>query len=634
MMAFVTRLPEPGYVPQPLAPCPYMPSTANLSTAHKIWGMLTPDERRSAAILLGLMLGGMVLETFGIGLMIPAIGLLMQDDLAARYPAITPVLERLGNPGQKSLIVGAMLGLTGVYLAKNLFLAFLAWRQTRFTSCVQVRLSQWLFTTYLRQPYTFHLQRNSARLMSSVTGEVGTFGSALTQTMSILTEGLVLLGIASLLLVVEPLGAMLVVLVLGGAVWGFHRITRARITRWGQARQYHDGLRIQHLQQGLGGAKDVKLLGREGDFLAQYRVHNTQSARVGQFQATLQQIPRLWLEFLVMAGMAALVITMLAQGRDMASIMPTLGLFAVAAFRLMPSVNRVLGAVQSLRYSLSVINTLHEELKLAVPEPAAQNINGTAFQHEISLADISYTYPGAPTPALNGLSLTIQKGESVGFIGPSGSGKSTLVDVILGLLPPGAGQVAVDGQDIQQNLRAWQDQIGYVPQSIYLTDDTLRRNVAFGIPGEQIDAAAVQRAIKDAQLEEFVTSLPDGIETIVGERGIRLSGGQRQRIGIARALYHNPAVLVLDEATSALDTTTERGVMQAVRALQGSKTILIVAHRLSTVEHCDRLYRLEQGRVVEEGTPNTMLYNQPNPVVIPADEDRSRKQSQEIHVQR
>lgn len=609
-----------------------MPSTANLSTAHKIWSMLTPDERRSAAILLGLMLGGMVLETFGIGLMIPAIGLLMQDDLAARYPAITPVLERLGNPDQKSLIVGAMLGLTGVYLAKNLFLAFLAWRQTRFTSGVQVRLSQWLFTTYLRQPYTFHLQRNSARLMSSVTGEVGTFGSALTQTMSILTEGLVLLGIASLLLVVEPLGAMLVVLVLGGAVWGFHRITRARITRWGQARQYHDGLRIQHLQQGLGGAKDVKLLGREGDFLAQYRVHNTQSARVGQFQATLQQIPRLWLEFLVMAGMAALVITMLAQGRDMASIMPTLGLFAVAAFRLMPSVNRVLGAVQSLRYSLSVINTLHEELKLAVPEPAAQNINGTAFQHEISLADISYTYPGAPTPALNGLSLTIQKGESVGFIGPSGSGKSTLVDVILGLLPPGAGQVAVDGQDIQQNLRAWQDQIGYVPQSIYLTDDTFRRNVAFGIPSEQIDANAVQRAIKDAQLEEFVSSLPDGIETIVGERGIRLSGGQRQRIGIARALYHDPAVLVLDEATSALDTTTERGVMQAVTALQGSKTILIVAHRLSTVEHCDRLYRLEQGRVVEEGTPNTMLSNQPKPVVIPAAEDRSRKQPKEIHV--
>lgn len=610
-----------------------MPSKTKLSTTHKIWNMLTSAERRSAAVLLGLMLVGMVLETFGIGLMIPAIALLMQDDLAARYPAITPVLERLGNPGQKSLIVGAMLGLTGIYLVKNLFLAFLAWRQNRFTFDVQVRLSQRLFTTYLRQPYTFHLQRNSAQLMGSVTGEVAMFGGALIQVMLLLTEGLVLLGIASLLLVVEPLGAVIVVLVLGGAAWGFHRVTRARITRWGQVRQRHEGLRTQHLQQGLGGAKDVKLLGREGDFLAQYRVHNTQSARVGQLQATLQQLPRLWLEFLVMAGMAALVITMLAQGRDMASIMPTLGLFAIAAFRLMPSVNRLLGAVQSLRYSLSVINTLHEELKLAAPEPAAQNTNGTAaFQYEISLTDISYTYPSAPTPALNGLSITIQKGESVGFIGPSGSGKSTLVDVILGLLPPGAGQVAVDGQDIQQSLRAWQDQIGYVPQSIYLTDDTLRRNVAFGIPSEQIDAAAVQRAIKDAQLEEFVSSLPDGIETIVGERGIRLSGGQRQRIGIARALYHDPAVLVLDEATSALDTTTERGVMQAVTALQGSKTILIVAHRLSTVEHCDRLYRLEQGRVVEEGTPNTMLSNQPKPVAIPAAEDRSKKQPKEIHV--
>jgi ABC-type multidrug transport system fused ATPase/permease subunit len=284
----------------------------------------------------------------------------------------------------------------------------------------------------------------------------------------------------------------------------------------------------------------------------------------------------------------------------------------------MPSVNRVLSAVQYLRYGLPVINTLHEELQLAVPEPAAQNNNGAAtFQHEIRLTDITYTYPNAPAPALNQLSLSIQKDESVGFIGPSGSGKSTLVDVVLGLLTPSAGQVVVDSKDIQQNLRHWQDRIGYVPQSIYLTDDTLKRNVAFGLPDGQIDDIAVQRAIQAAQLDEFVASLPDGLETLVGERGIRLSGGQRQRIGIARALYHDPVVLVLDEATSALDIATERGVMQAVTALHGSKTILIVAHRLSTVEHCNRLYRLHEGRVVEEGTPSTMVFNQPKPGIIP-----------------
>lgn len=591
------------------------------SVLSKIHLLLTPAERKSALAVLGLMAIGMMLETIGVGLVIPVIALLMQDDLVARYPAFAFALNQLGNPSQQALIVGAMLGLVGIYLAKNLFLAFLAWQQTRFAFGVQAQISQRLFTTYLRQPYTFHLQRNSAHLIRNVTGEVSVFTyNILIPAMTLLTEGLVLLGIATLLLVVEPLGTLIVVLVIGGAAWGFHHSTRARIARWGEARQHHEGLRLQHLQQGLGGAKDVKLLGREGDFLAQYRVHNIQSARVGQLQSTLQQLPRLWLELLAVAGLATLVLAMLSQGRNMANIVPTLGLFAAAAFRLMPSVNRVLGAVQALRYGLPVINTLHEELQLDAPEPAAKNTNGSAaFQSEIRLANITYTYPSAPTLALNQLALSIRKGESVGFIGPSGSGKSTLVDVILGLLAPDAGQVAVDGQDIQTNLRGWQDQIGYVPQSIYLTDDTLRRNVAFGLPDEQIDDVAVQRAIRAAQLEEFVTSLPDGSETIVGERGIRLSGGQRQRIGIARALYHDPAVLVLDEATSALDTATERGVMQAVRALHGTKTIVIVAHRLSTVEHCDRLYQLQEGRVADEGAPDRVLSSQPEPIVIPAE---------------
>jgi ABC-type multidrug transport system fused ATPase/permease subunit len=289
-------------------------------------------------------------------------------------------------------------------------------------------------------------------------------------------------------------------------------------------------------------------------------------------------------------------------------VVPTLALFSVAAFRLMPSVNRVLGAVQTLRYSLASINALYEEFKLADPGPAVHNIDGTAFQHDICLIGINYTYPNSVAPVLNGLSITIQKGESVGFIGPSGSGKSTLVDVILGLLPPSTGQVAVDGQDIQQNLRHWQNQIGYVPQSIYLTDDTLRRNVAFGVPNEQIDDVAIQSAIQAAQLDGFVANLPDGLETLVGERGIRLSGGQRQRIGIARALYHDPAVLVLDEATSSLDTATESDVMQAITTLQGTKTIIMVAHRLSTVKQCDRLYQLGQGRVPVELSPSTMLH--------------------------
>ena len=581
-----------------------------MTNFSKIHALLTPAERRDAMVLLVLMMVGMLLETLGVGLIIPAITLMMQADLVARYPVIASIFGFLGKTSQAELIAAAMLGLVGVYLVKNIFLAFLIWRQTNFAFDAQAALSQRLFTTYLRQPYTFHLQRNSAQLFRNVTGEVGIFTGVITSALLLVTELMVLVGIAILLFLVEPLGALIVVVVLGGAAWGFHRMTRERISRWGVERQLHDGLRIQHLQQGLGGAKDVKLLGRESDFLAQYHTHNIKSARVTKFQATLQNFPRLMFELLAVTGLAILVISMLGQGREMTSIIPTLGLFAAAAFRIMPSVNRVLGSVQTLRYSLPVVDTLYEEIKLISVEPASKHTcSPEIFKNELRLTNVVYQYPGATADALDNISINIRKGESIGLIGSSGSGKSTLVDLIIGLLTPSDGQIEVDGQDIQQNLRQWQNQIGYVPQSIYLTDDTLRRNIAFGLPNEQIDDLAVRRAIKASQLEEFVSTLPEGLETVVGERGVRLSGGQRQRIGVARALYHDPAVLVLDEATSALDGATERGVMEAVTSLQGIKTIIVVAHRLSTVEHCDRLYRFEQGKLAEQGEPIKMLLN-------------------------
>lgn len=587
----------------------------NLSTTQKLLDLLSPSERQSATVLFGLMCVGVVLETLSVGLVLPLVVLLTQPDLTKKYPKVEPLIQELGSPGREDMLIGGMLVLVGVYVVKGAFLAFLAWRETRFTYNLQAQLSQRLFALYLCQPYTFHLRRNSASLIRNVINEVSAFtGRAVLPGILLITESLVLLGLCSLLLFVEPLGVMVMAGTLGIAAWGVHRLTRGRIVRWGEKRLYHEGLRIQHVQQGLGGAKEIKLLGREEGCMEQFRFHNIQGAKVNERMFTLQRLPRLGLELLAVGGLAILVISMLVQHRGVEAVLPTLGLFAAVAFRVVPSVTRVLSAVQLVRYTKAVIDTLHTELRFGIPDVlggAPRTIQ--PFRGALELKEVSFSYPEATTPVIQDISLTVQRGESVGFIGASGAGKSTLVDLILGLLAPGKGEILVDGGNIQGDLRNWQHQIGYVPQSIFLTDDTLRRNVAFGLPEKLIDDAAVQHAIRAAQLDDFVGTLPEGIQTVVGERGVRLSGGQRQRIGIARALYHDPAVLVLDEATSSLDTDIERGVMQAVYALRGTKTIIIVAHRISTVEHCDRLYRLDQGMVVAEGSPTVVL----NPKRVP-----------------
>ena len=586
-----------------------MSALSQFPTFGKVWLILNKWERRRAVVQLLLTIVGMFLEMLGIGLVIPAVMVMTQADLGSRYPAVQPYLDLLGNPTREQLVLGGMLVLVSVYFVKTGFLAFLAWRQNRFAFGIRRRLSQELLMTYLRQPYTFHLMRNSAMLVRNAQYETQQLvQGGLRPCMTLISEFLLILGIAIVLLLVEPVGALFVVSVLGIATLVFHHFTRRRLTRWGETRRQSDGLRIKHMQQALSSVKDIKLMGRESEFLARYEDHNRRAADAAEKQATLAQLPKLWLELLAVTGLALLVATMVFQGRDIVSILPILAVFGAAAFRMLPSVNKLLNAAQSMRFSSTVIDSLYAELQLPAP-PNVTRVPGpvTEFEREIRATNISFTYAGANRPALIELSFRVSKGESVGVIGPSGSGKSTAIDVVLGLLTPQYGSVSVDGVDIHADLRRWQDQIGYVPQSIYLSDESLLRNVAFGIAEARVDPAAVNRAIKAAQLEEFVAGLPSGLDTVVGYRGVRLSGGQRQRIGIARALYHDPAVLVLDEATSALDSATERGVMEAVEALHGSKTILIIAHRLSTVEHCDRILRLHEGRLVEEGVPGEML---------------------------
>lgn len=589
-----------------------MTSSENKGSIVRALSLLTRRERRRLGVLMVLVIIGIGLETLGIGLVIPAIVLITQDNLGERYPTIQPVLDVLGNPPQTTLIFGGMAILVGIYLVKSLYLAMLALVQNRFLFGVRIRMSEQLYANYLGQPWTFHLQRNSATLIRNILTETQQLvQNVLSPALILVTEGLLLTCLIVILLLVEPVGASVVGLILGLACLVFYGMLRNRVTNWGAVRHHHDALRIQQVQQGLNGAKDVKLLGREQEFLASFRIHNGASTRMLRYQATLNQMPRLWLEFLAILALAMLVVTMLTQGREMSAILPTLGLFAAVAFRIMPSINKILSAMQSLRFGHVAARNLHGELLLPMLPPArSQDEPPLAFEQEIRLDHIDFSYPDTAELTLEDISIRVHKGESVGIIGPSGSGKSTLVDLVLGILTPDRGSVCVDGVDIRTTIRGWQNQLGYVAQTIYLTDDTFRRNIAFGIADRDIDDDAIDRAVVAAQLNDFIASLPDGLDTILGERGVRLSGGQRQRIGIARALYHDPEVLVLDEATSALDSTTEQEVMSAVAALHGTKTILVVAHRLTTVADCDRIYRLDEGKVVDQGLAIEVLSRQ------------------------
>ena len=575
-----------------------MEQATYLSNTQIAWRILNRRERRGLFVIFLLMLTGAVVEIFSIAIIIPVVAALSKPDYVAKFPFID---RFLGFPTDNEFVIWAMSFIVLVYIAKSFLLMFALWRQRSYGTAVTTRVGRQLFETYLRQPYAFHLQRNSSTLIRESQFTSSIMSTYIDPILTIVSDALITSGLVMTMLVVEPRGTLVTLALFGCSAALFQRVTSRRISRWGGAQKFHKGMLLKHLQQGFGGVKDVKILGQEANFTNEYYEHLIGNARVNQRFAIAQALPRFGLEVLAVFGLAVMVLTMALSNTKIDDILPVLGLFGATAFRLIPAVNRTINGLQNIKISRPFINDLCDDLSLGIP---SSDLDGVASHlvHSVKIDSVSFKYESATDFAIVELDVEIFNGEAVGIIGPSGSGKSTLVDILLGLLEPTSGRVLVDGNDIRDNLRGWQDQIGYVPQSIFVTDDTLRRNVAFGLPKGEIDEVAVGAAIRSAQLEDFVASLPDGLDTIVGERGVRLSGGQRQRIGIARALYNNPDVLVLDEATSSLDTDTEHGVMQAVQALQGEKTVIIVAHRLSTVEYCDRLYRLENARIVDEGT--------------------------------
>jgi ABC-type multidrug transport system fused ATPase/permease subunit len=569
-------------------------------------------ERWKLGALSLLLFGGSLLEVVGIGIILPFIKIVGDPAAVLTNPRINPWLTRFGLETPRSIIIAACTLLLALSLLKGIYVALTMRTAYRFTYNKVLSLTRQLLMNYLRAPYLFHVQRNTADLVKNITFETEAVGGVLKFALFLPTEIIVVLGLAILLLVTQPGVGMLGIAVLGLLMWSVSAYSRKELVQLGKIRGEEHGRMIQWVNQSLGGVKEVKLLGRErffADALARAGRRYTNAL----YRSTLiTQLPRVILETSAALLIVLFVLVVLLSGRDMKTVVGALALFGMAIVRLVPSATRITNGLHTMRFYAHAVTSVGEGLRVVQSSEQTPATGAPIkFESAIRLENLGFHYPQDTTDSLRDVSLEIPRGARAAFVGSSGAGKTTLANLVLGLLQPTSGRILVDGVDVQQNLRAWQNHLGYIPQDIYLIDDTIRRNIAFGLTDDKIDDLAVWRALEAAQLASFVRALDGGLDAQVGERGVRISAGQRQRIGIARALYHDPDVLVLDEATSALDNETERQFAGAINALAQRKTIIIIAHRLTTVRDCDIIYLMEGGRVIASGSYDELLVSQP-----------------------
>ena len=550
------------------------------------------------------MVLGAAFEAINISLVLPLL-----EIISGSQNQVTEFISfHLGLDNQQNVVFFSVITFVFIYLLKGLYLSMLTWVSARFSHQVKAEVSNTLMEKYLHAAYEFHLLKNSAQLIRNLTNEANQLAlNVLNPILIIISEGLVVMAVGIFLLLAEPQVTIIVMSLLIVLSYFFQHLFGNFSKRIGQIRQHADGLIIQKSQESLGGIKDIKIFDREVTFLEEFRKHNLNSADASAKHYSISQLPRIYLETICVIFASIIILFLALQGNDFQEIVPVLGVFVLAAFRLLQSANRILSSANALHFADSVVTNLYEEMKILPSKKvktAKYDIQRSciAFQKDIELKDVSYQYPKSKKFSLSNINLTFRKGESIGVIGKSGSGKSTLSDLILGLLKPTTGIINVDGISIYQNIKYWQSLIGCVQQDIFLLDDSIIRNITFGENYSKIDNEKLTSAIKDAKLEELIESLPNGLNTKLGERGLKISGGQKQRIGIARALYRNAPILIFDEATSALDNESESEIVSSIKNLQGKRTIIVVAHRLSTIEHCDRVVELKNGLIYKIDT--------------------------------
>jgi ATP-binding cassette, subfamily B, bacterial PglK len=590
-------------------------------TFRKLADLLDPSERRRALAVLLVMLVVAAFETAGIASVLPFMTVVANPHIIQTNAVLSKLYRLVGSGSPDSFLTflgGAVLVLIVGSLALK---AYGFGIQVRFANMRNHSIGLRLVKSYLGQNYEWFLGRHTSDLSRIVLSEVSqVVHGALFNAMQIFAQAMAVLCIAVLLVLVDPLLAGAVAVSLGGAYGAILWISRKFIARAGRVREVTNRARFHVIQEMFGGIKEVKVMGLEAAFVKRFEEPSLQFARSNIAAKKMGELPSFAMQGLVFGGMMLVMIYLVESRQGLQGALPVLTLYAFAGYRLLPALQAMFSQASELRYSTAALNTLHADIQglglRHVPDFISQpNLATGRPEHRVNLRsrlelrDIDFTYGGSTRQILAKINLEIVANTTVGFVGTTGSGKTTTADLILGLLRPQAGALLVDGTQItSENVRAWRGNLGYVPQHIFLSDDSVSANIAFGVPKDLVDQAAVENAARIANLHDFVMrDLPQKYQTVVGERGVRLSGGQRQRIGIARALYHDPEVLILDEATSALDTLTETAVMEAVKNLGSRKTIIMIAHRLTTLESCDRIFFFEGGRVADSGTYGELM---------------------------
>lgn len=568
------------------------------------------DRKQKIAMvgLVFLMIFGAVLETCSIGFLIPVLSAILDIDSLMEYGIVRGVYEAFHMKNTTEFIILMMVMLILLFVLKNLFLQLQHVIQYRFVYRNQYGMAKKMMIYYMKRPYEFYLNADTAVVQRNITSDIINMYALILCVLQLMSELFIFFFLVAATMLLQPVMTLVLIAVLFLCLLLIKVIFKPVMTKSGKEnRENYSGL-LKWIQQAVLGIKEIKIGNREEYFVKEYVSCNGRYIQALKKYSIYKNIPRLLIETVCVAGMLGYLIVMLAGGNSIQNMVPMLGAIGLAVIRLMPSANRISNYLTDIAYYkpflMGIDNNLRTDLEstgkeLDILERMPEKLK---IQDKVVLQDITYAYPNTDVKIFDKAQMEIPIGDAVGIVGTSGAGKSTIVDILLGLLKLQGGQVLADGTDVlkRETYRQWLNNVGYIPQQIFMLDSTIRKNVAFGVPEEEIDEKRIWEVLAEAQLDEFVKGLPDGLDTGIGERGIRLSGGQRQRIGIARALYDDPEILILDEATSALDNDTEAAIMEAINRLHGKKTLVIIAHRLQTIKNCEIVYRVEGGKIVRE----------------------------------